>query len=152
MTRYSATFSVAGVNTANSVLANLKAAATDRLQLLEFGVFIETALTTAPVLALQRMNAVGTGAITNVAGVPHDPADAAAGGVVETAWATTRPSLTANTILRRLQLPVTAGGGLIWDFTNRPIIVPLSGGLCFIDINASGATLGQFGGYFVWDE
>lgn len=151
MARYSATFAVAGVNTANSVLANLKGGA-DRIALLEFGVFVETAPATAPILALQRMNAVGTGAITNVAGVAHDGADSPALAAVETAWATTRPTLLANTILRRLQIPVTVGGGIIWGFQNAPIIVPVSGGLCFININASGATLGQFGGYFVWDE
>ena len=152
MTKYSVAFSVAGVNAANGVLANLKATATDRLTVLEVGMFIETAPTTAPILALQRMAAVGTGAITTTPGALHDMADAASNGLLEIAWATTRPTLTANTIIRRGQLPVTVGGGFIWDFSSRPLIVPLNGGLCLIDINASGATLGQFGGYITWDE
>ncbi len=151
MTKYSATFSGAGVNAANSVIANLKAGA-DRISVLEFGVIVEVAPSTAPILALQRMNAVGTGTITNVAGVAHDANDSAALGVLETAWTTTRPSLLANTIFKRLQVPVTIGSGIVWGFWNSQVLLGVNGGLCFININASGATLGQFGGYFVWDE
>jgi hypothetical protein len=150
--RVSAAFSLAGVNTASTVLANLKAAASDLVELLEVGFFIEVAPTTAPIPSLQRMNAAGTGAITSTAGVIHDPNQGAATAVLETAWATTKPTLVANSILRRLQLPLAVGNGVIWDFTNRPIRLPVSAGLCLVNIAASGATLGQFGGWFTWDE
>jgi hypothetical protein len=150
--RVSAGFSLAGVNTASTVLANLKAAASDMLTLVEVGFFIEVAPSTAPIPSLQRMNAVGTGGITSTAGVIHDPNQGAATGVLETAWVTTKPTLVANSILRRLQLAATVGNGLIWDFTNRPIIIPPGTGLCLVNIAASGAVLGQFGGWLTWDE
>jgi hypothetical protein len=150
--KYASTFSVAGVNSANNVLAQLKAAATDLLQVLEIGMFIEAVQTNAAILALQRMNAVGTGAITSTAGVPQDSRDPAATAVLETAWATTKPTLLSNTLLRRFQCANTIASGIIWDFTNRPLIVPVSGGLDLIQVNASGATLGTIGGWVVWDE
>jgi hypothetical protein len=152
MALYSAGFSVAGVNTANTVLANLKAAATDRLKLVEVGIFIAVAPTTSPDLVLVRMNAVGTGAITLTANGAHDTADPAASGGLETAWATTRPTVTGAN-LRRGLLPLTIGSGIIWTFgPGSELIVPASGGLCLQNINASGATLGTLNGYFAWNE
>jgi hypothetical protein len=149
---YVGTFSVPGVNTADTVLANLKAAASDRLRLIEMGVFSEVAPSNAPIPYLQRMNAVGTGAITSAAGVPHDNNETAATGVVETAWATLRPTILANTRLRRFSFAAAAGNGIVWDFRNAPIIIPASGGLLLVNAAAAGATLGTIGGYFVWDE
>lgn len=151
MALYSAGFSVSGVNTANTVLANIKAG-TDRLRVREFGVFISVAPTTAPDLVLVRMNAVGTGAITTTANGAHDSSDAAAGGTLETAWATTRPTVTGASY-RRALLPLTVGAGVIWTFAiDTAIVVPAAGGLCLQNINASGATTGTLNGYVSWDE
>ena len=148
-----ATLSVAGVNTANSILANLKAAASNRIRLLEVAVWVELASTTALTLQLERMNAVGTGAITSVAGAPADPGDSAGVAVMETAWATTRPTRLATPLgLRRCQLAASIGSGWIWDFTNRPLVIPVSGGLMLNQVSAAGATLGTLGASFTWDE
>jgi hypothetical protein len=148
---YHATFSIAGVNTTNGVLANLKTAATDRAWIREVGVFVEAAPTNAPQFGLMRMNAVGTGAITLATAGLSDPADGAASVGLETAWATTRPTVTGGAF-RRSMVPSVIGNGVIWDFTNRPLIVPVSAGMCVVMINAAGATVGTLGGYVTWEE
>jgi hypothetical protein len=152
MAVYSAGFSVAGVNAANTVLANLKTAASDRAKLLEVGVFLSVLPTTPPDIVLARMLAVGTGAITATANVANDPADAAAASVLETAWATTRPTFTTTgPFARRGGIPLTLGNGLIWTFP-VPFVIGVSAGVVLANVAASGATLGNFTGYFVWDE
>lgn len=151
MALYHATFSIAGVNSANAVLFNLKTTTTDRAFLREVGFFIEVASTNAPQYGLMRMSAVGTGAITTATVGLSDPADGANSVVLETAWATTRPTVTGGAF-RRAMVANTIGNGVIFDFTNRPITVPVSAGLCGVMINASGATTGTHGGYVVWEE
>lgn len=152
MAVYSAGFSVAGVNTANSTLVNLKTASTDRAELLEVGVFLSVLPTTTPDLVIARMLAVGTGAITSTASVANDPADAAAATVVETAWATTRPTFTTTgPFARRGGIPLTLGNGIIWTFP-VPMKAAVSTGIVLANVAASGATLGNFTGWFVWNE
>jgi hypothetical protein len=151
MALYHATFSIAGVNTANQVLFNLKTSTTDRAILREVGMFIETAPTNAPQFSLMRMLAVGTGAITTATAGSSDPAEGANSVVLETAWATTRPTVTGGAF-RRSSVPSVIGNGVLFDFTNRGIVVPLSAGLCGVIINASGTTVGAHGGYVVWEE
>jgi hypothetical protein len=149
MTIYSAGFSVPGVNSANTVLAQLRTAATDRAKIIEVGIFIGTAPTTAPDIGFGRTSGAGT-TPTQVANGAADPADPAATALVDTGWAT-RPTYTAAPYLRRLVFPVTIGAGVIWQFTN-PIILAVSTAVGFVNIAATGATVGQFSGYFVWDE
>lgn len=151
MALYHATFSIAGVNSANAVFFNLKTTTSDRAWVREIGMFIEVASTNAPQYGIMRMNAVGTGAITTATAALSDPADGANSVVLETAWATTRPTVTGGAF-RRTMVPNTIGNGVVWDFTNRPLIVPVSAGLCGVMINASGATTGTHGGYVVWEE
>lgn len=151
MARYSAEFSIAGVNAADAVLANLKAAATDRAFLRQAFFAVEAAPTSAPAFGLKRMNAVGTGAITAATVFAHDPADGASASVLETAWATTRPTVTGGSP-RRGFVPLAVGNGFLFDFRDAPLVVPLSGGLCLVNRIASGATVGTFGGYVEWDE
>lgn len=151
MALYHATFSIAGVNTANQVLFNLKTTTTDRAIVREIGMFIEVAPTNAPQYSLMRMNAVGTGAITSATVGLSDPADGANSVLLETAWATLRPTVTGGAF-RRAMVPSVIGNGVLFDFTNRGIIVPVSAGLCGVIINASGATTGTHGGYVVWEE
>jgi hypothetical protein len=152
MAVYSAGFSVAGVNTANTVLLNLKTAASDRATLLEVGIFLSVLPTTTPDIVLARMTAVGTGAITTTANIAHDSGDAAAASTVETAWATTRPTFTTTgPFFRRGGIPLTLGNGLIWSFA-QPIRLAVSTGLVLANVAASGATLGNFTGYLGWDE
>lgn len=149
---YQASYSVAGVNTPNSILANLKAGA-DRVKLLEWIVSVEIAQTTAPVLQLERMNAVGTGTITTSPNGPSDVADATATAVLEIGWATLRPTRLATPVgLRRCQLQAAIASAFIFDFTNRPLIIAPNGGLMLNLVTASGATLGTLGGSVTWDE
>lgn len=148
---HSAEFSIAGVNAADAVLFNLKAAASGpRPRLLLAAFFVETAPSNAPQFGIKRMNAVGTGAITAAAIAAHDPNEVAL-AALETAWATTRPTVVGGSFTRG-QVPTAIGNGLLYDFTSRPLIVPLSGGLCGVMRNAAGATLGVLGGHITWEE
>lgn len=151
MAIYQAAFGIAGVNAADGVLFNIKAGAADRAKVLEIGFFIQVASTNAPRYGLKRMNAVGTGAITNATVALCDPADGASATALETAWATTRPTVTGG-VFRDAMVANTIGNGVIFDFTNRPLIVPVSAGLCGVMLNASGATTGTHGGYVVWED
>jgi hypothetical protein len=151
MALYSATFSIAGVNATDQVLFNLKTAATDRAIIREVGIFIEVAPTNAPQYALKRMNADGTGGTTNATAALHDTADGAAASLLGTAWVTLRPTVTGGPF-RRTMVPLAIGNGVVFDFTNRGLIVPVSAGLCGVILNASGATVGTHGGYVTWEE
>jgi hypothetical protein len=142
----------AGVNTANTVMWEIRAAATRRVLVRELGLFVTTAPTTAPSFVLARTTNVPAGA-TNVAPIANDAADTvAAVAQLSTAWATTAPTFTtAGPFIRNMGLPVTAGAGIIWSFAT-PLLIPLAGGICIANLNAAGATLGAFGMYAVIDE
>jgi hypothetical protein len=116
MAIYRIPFSLAAgaTSAANLVLANFKVGAQDRVALRALNLFLEVAPTTAPIIGLQRMNAVGTGAITSSVPEKSDPADGTPGLVFETIWATTRPTL-AGLLLLRAQLPVTLASALLID-------------------------------------
>jgi hypothetical protein len=151
MARYSAEFTIAGVNAVDAVLANLKTAASDRAFLRQAFFGIEVAPTNAPAFGLKRMNAVGTGTITVTPAFQHDNADGVPSAGLETAWATTRPTVTGGAA-RRGWVPLAVGNGFLFDFRDSPLIVPVSAGICLVNRIASGATLGTFGGYVEWDE
>lgn len=151
MARYSGQFSIAGVNAVDAVLANIKTAASDRAFLRQLFVAIEVAPTAAPAFGLKRMNAVGTGAITLATLFSHDAADGAAATGLETAWATARPTVTGGSA-RRGFVPLAVGNGFLFDFRDAPLVIPVSAGLCVVNLIASGATVGTFGGYAEWDE
>jgi hypothetical protein len=152
MAIYQAAFSIAGVNAANAVLFNLLAASTDRATLREVGFFTEVAPTNPPQYGLMRMNAAGTGAITNATAEKADPADGAAATALQTAWATTRPTVTGG-LLRSASVLAAIGNGVIYTFPgNMGIVVPVSTGLCGVVSNAAGATVGTHRGYVVWEE
>lgn len=153
MARYSAAFSVAGVNTANTQAANLSnTATTDRLHVVEIGVGVAVAPTTAPSFYLSRASARGTQS-TTLAGQAHDPADGTANGTLDTAWSVA-PTFSTTNQFRRGGLAVTAGGLLIWTFYDEPIVIDrtAASGLVLANALASGATTGTFAGYFCWEE
>lgn len=151
MALYTAEFTIAGVNAVDAVLANLKTAASDRATVREIFIGTEVAPSAAPIFGVKRMLAVGTGTITTTAPIIHDIADGANAAVLETAWATARPTVTGGAG-RRGAIPLALGNGFLFDFTNRALIVPVSAGLCLVNRVASGATLGTFGGYVTWEE
>lgn len=149
MALVSAGFTVSGVNTAASVLVNVKASATVPCRVMEVGVFYTVLTTNAYDIGIVRMNAVGTGAITSTAGAGHETGHTSV-IVAETAWATTRPSVTGS-YFRRATVPLVLGQGIIFPL-GAGIFVPAAGGLCIQGINASGATTGTIEGYAMWDE
>jgi hypothetical protein len=152
MAIYSCDFSISGVNTASSTLLNLKATATMPITVLQFNIFYSVLSTTAYDLGLIRMNAVGTGAITSTAGASYI-SGATGVGVLETAWATTRPTTTGKQFARGL-IPLTIGAGFVWPLVQygEGVQIPTSGGLCLIGNSASGATTGTLVGNITWDE
>ena len=152
MAIYQAVFTKAGINAVDTVFANLKGAATGpRSRLLEVTIGIETASTSAPIYGIKRMNAVGTGAITLATNALTDTGEAVGLTGLETAWATAQPTVTGGSF-RRLGVANAIGNYVVFDFTNRQIFLPLSGGICVVMLNASGATLGVHGGHVVWEE
>lgn len=152
-TRFSAGFTRAGINTANSPVANLNQTGTvARLYVVEVGVGVAVAPTTAPAFYLSRATARGTQTAT-LAGQPADPNEPAAQGTLDTTWSA-NPTFSTSAYLRFGGLATTAGGFLVWTFYDNPIIVNATAGLglTLANANASGATLGTFTGYFAWDE
>lgn len=153
MSRYHAGFSVSGTNTANTQAANLSNTGTAlRLYVVEIGIGVAVAPTTAPQFYLSRATARGT-QTTTLAGQPGDPSDGTAQGTVDSAWSGA-PTFSTSNFLRLGGLAVTAGGLLIWTFYDKPLVIDktAASGLVLANKNASGATTGTFSGYFAWDE
>lgn len=151
--RYSAGFSVAGVNTANTQAAALINTGTaNRLYIREIAIGIAVACTTAPSFYLSRATARGTQTAT-LAGQSHDPAETAATGTLDTTWSVA-PTFSTSNFIRRGGLAVTAGGWWVWQFYDAPLIIPATSGngIVIANANASGATTGTFTGHFSWDE
>ena len=152
MSRYMASNSKAGVNTAGTIMWQLRpTTAAQRLKVLEIGIGIAVAPSTAPSFQLVRTTAVGT-STTTAAGQPYDPADAAAIGTLDSAWSANPTS--SGTVMRQSGLAVTAGGQLFWTFYDVPLILAASttAGLAIVNANASGATTGTMTCYCVWQE
>jgi hypothetical protein len=144
------------VNTADQIYANLNNTATsERLRILEIGVNISVAPTTAPLFYLVRTSARGTQS-TTLAGLPLDAADPASTGTVDSVWSVqpTKAGTVSTAGLTVGGLAVTAGGMLIWTFYDAPLIVAATTGtgLALANSLASGATTGTFNGYFKWEE
>lgn len=157
MALFGSDFSVSGVNTAGSTLINLKAGATYPISVMRISIFYSVLSTTAYDIAIARMLAVGTGAITSAAGANYiatgaTPGNTASASVVETAWATTRPTIVTGARIERGVIPLTIGAGYIWDFGPEGITVPNAGGLLIYGVGASGATTGTLTGSIRWDE
>lgn len=151
--RYSAGFSVAGVNTANTRVINLNGAGTaGRVFVYEIAVGIAVAPTTAPSFYLARSTARGT-QTTTLAGQPYDEGDVASSSSLDSAWSVA-PTFSTSAFIRRGGLAVTAGGWWIWQFYDSPLIIPATAGagITLANANASGATTGTFAGHVVWNE
>lgn len=151
--RYSAGFSRAGINTANSPVASLNnTGSTSRLFVVEVGVGVAVAPSTAPAFYLSRATARGTQTAT-LAGQPADPNAVSSLGTLDTTWSV-NPTFSTSNYMRFGGLATTAGGFLVWTFYDSPIIISATSGLglTLANSNASGATTGTFTGYFVWDE
>lgn len=139
----------AGINTANSPVVNLWTA-TRKVRVTEIGIFIQTAPTTAPVFAVARSTTRGTQTAT-LTPTARDPADIAATSVLDTTWSA-NPAFSTTVLFRAGGVPLAIGNGIVWAFGPNGIEVAIGAGLCLFNINATGATLGSFSGYFELSE
>lgn len=155
MPRYTASLTRAGSNTAGPQLYfQLRSNGTRLLRVVEVGLSISVAPTTAPLLQLARaVSSLGT-ASTSATTVSHLSDDAAGTGILESAWSGA-PTIT-TTYMRNLGLPATAGGSFVWSFpVDAPLIIGTTAtahALQITNANASGTTTGTFGCYVTWDE
>jgi hypothetical protein len=138
----------AGINTANSPIVNLWQA-TRKARVHEVGVFIQVAQTAAPIFALVRSTARGTQTAT-LAPILKDSTDPAATGTLDTTWSANPTFSSAAPHIRASGVPLAIGNGVIWTLSE--LEVASGGGLCLFNIAASGATLGSFAGYLVFEE
>lgn len=149
MSRYSATHVQAGTNAANTILWQLRAVSTQRIWLFELGLSVAVAPTTGPNFRLNRPTATGTSSAT-VTPQPEDFETAAALSKLDTAWSVL-PTL-GGVDLRTYAVPNAIGSGIVWTWYDQPLVIPVSGGLCIVNGNATGATLGSFNVYATYSE
>lgn len=151
MARYSLAVSKAGVNAATTHHANLWSPTND-VYVMEIGISVTTAPTTAPDFYIVRSTARGTQSTTaNGSAISPQPAPASV-AVVDSAWSAGATINAATTAIRRIGLPVTAGSGVIWSFERGELVIGNGSGLMVVNANASGATLGALAIYFDWVE
>jgi hypothetical protein len=149
MSQYSVTHVKVGVNTANTIMWQLKATSTQRLWVFEIGLSVVAAPTVGPQWRLNRPTALGTSTAT-VTPQPEDPDVVAAVGLLDTTWSA-NPTL-GGTDLRTYATPNSIGSGIVWTWADRPFVIPKSGGLCLVNGLAAGTTVGSFSIYVVYTE
>lgn len=130
------------VSSSGAAVAEIRAAASNRVRLFEVGVSIQAA--TASLYGLGRPASAGT-ASSAVAVLPDDTNDTGtAQGAVTWSSGPTAPTQ----FMRRGGLPASIGAGLVWTFP-RGIIIPASGSIVLWNI-AAGANAVDV--YWVIDE
>jgi hypothetical protein len=150
MARFEVSHLKTGVNTANTIMWQFKTAAGSRARIFEIALAVSTATTTGPSWRLTRSATLGTSTAT-VAPEEQDPGGGAATVLLDTTWSA-NPTL-VSTDLRRYATPQTIGSGIVWTWPDhRPLIVPVSSGLCVVNANATGATPGALVCTFVFEE
>jgi hypothetical protein len=147
--RHEVTHLKAGVNTANTIMWQLRASSSGCIRLLELALSVSTAPTTGPSWRLNRPTAIGTSSAT-VAPQKQDSNSVAATALLDTTWST--PLTLAAIDLRRYTTPQTIGSGIVWTWYDQPLMIPLSMGIAIVNGNATGTTLGNFVVYAVFDE
>lgn len=132
-----ARYQVAGVSATLAAAGNffdIRTTSTDRVRVLELGVFLSAA--TASTVLVARSTTVGT-ASTTVVPVAGEPGDAAATALVGTAWSAA-PATTAVPV-RRINFPANIGAGVIWTFGLGDLIIPVSASLLVYSTAAASA-------------
>lgn len=153
MASYAVSVNRAGVNTANTVLSELRAASTARAILRQVKITMAVLPTTAPRFVLARTTNSPAGG-TSVAGIALDGADAAAlTSHFNTGQSTAPTFTTGGPWIEVGGLPLTLGAGLVWSYPGTlGIVIATSGSLVLANLNASGATLGSFDISLIWEE
>ncbi len=144
MARYHVGFTTVAA-AAGAAYFDIRTVATDRVRVLEIGVFSTAG--TANLMELARATTVGT-ASTTVVPVAGDPAESAATAVVGTAWSAA-PASTAVPI-RSVQLPANVGSGVIWVFAFGDLVIPVSSSIVAINRGAVAGPVSR--GYVLFDE
>lgn len=144
MARY--TIAVTGAAAAaNAALADLAAAASDQVSLLELHLF-NTAATLSDI-ALARTTAIGT-RTTPTTVVPEDPTKPPGTATSAVAWSVA-PTISA-TNMRAATLPANIGAGIMWTWAVGQLIVPVSGSI--VVVNRGAGAVGATRITFVVDE
>ena len=144
MPRYGTGFTKAAP-AAGTFVSQIRTPADRDIRIFEVGVFSSTAVALS--VGLIRSLAVGA-TFTGVVPQPEEfGARASTVNVDQTA--TTQPTITANTYIRKLVLPATVGSGVIWTFP-QGLTVPVNAGMLLW--NFGGAVGPAVDGYWVHDE
>ena len=132
MAIYSIGVRTTGVTTGTAAW-EIRSASTDRLYILEIGVFLAAA--TASTYGIGRPAAIGVTPTSPVTLIAEDSAAPAGTGQSALAWGS---GPTAPTVFfRRAQFPATIGSGIIWTFP-RGLIVPVSSSLVLWNLATNG--------------
>lgn len=115
-------------------VATLLTASAPRAEIREIGVFATTSV--AGEIGLGRPAAAGSGAATGSLAQALDAADSAAASTLVTSFATTQPTAPAIPF-RHIQLPATAGAGVVWVWAPGELIVPVSANLVIWQFSAA---------------
>ena len=151
MARYGIAVSKAGVNVATTTYVNLWSP-TSQVSVREISIGVSAASTNAQDWYIVRSTARGT-QTTSANGTAMSPNPGPASvAVVDSAWSGNPTVGAATTAIRRLGLPVTVGGGMIFSFGRGDLMIPNGGGLAIVNANASGATTGTFVFAIDWEE
>lgn len=124
----------------------LRSTATDRLFIVEMGIFMGAA--TASIFGLGRPAAIGVTPTSPVTVQAQDPGNPAGTGTTAVAWGTAPTTPTSSIYLRRIGLPATIGAGVIWTFGGSGLAVPVSSSIALYCL----ATNGVADIYVVIDE
>lgn len=151
--RFTVTHNKAGVNTANTIMWQLRSVAAEgTIYLRELALSVKVAPTTGPSWRLNRATAVGTSSAT-VTPQTEDPTQlVAAQARLDTTWSA-NPTL-AGTDMREYATPNAIGSGIVWTWPDKPLPIGVgatSGGICIANGNAVGATLGTLVIYAIYD-
>lgn len=151
MARFEVSNVKAGVNTANTIMWQLRTAAGSRARVFEIGLSVASGPpSTGPSWRLVRATAVGTSTATATAD-EQDPGGGAPTALLDTTWSA-NPTLAAND-MRKYATTNTLGSGIVWTWPDhRPLIVPVSSGVTIVNALAAGAVLGSFNIYCVFEE
>jgi hypothetical protein len=123
--------------TAAAATWELRSSSSDRLYLMELGLFSGTA--TAWTVGLGRPQAIGVTPTSPVALQAEDAADAAATGQVAIAWGTA-PTVPLQ-FFRVVALPANIGAGIIWTFGPKGIVVPVSSSIVLWNLATAPVTM-----------
>ena len=151
--RYVVSNNKSGVNTANTIMWQLRSSASEgTLYVREVGLSVKVAPTTGPSWRLNRPTALGTSS-TTVTPLPEDAGNLVAPlARLDSAWSV-NPTL-ASTDMREYSTSNAIGAGIIWTWPDKPLVIgtgATAGGLCLVNGNATGTTLGTLVIYVVYE-